>query len=692
MSPSATTSTVRQADAVRLIAPILLIAATVAVYANSFSGVFLFDDHVHIVENERIHTLWPPGPYLSLRRPFVQFTFALNYALGGLETWGYHLVNVVIHVLSGLTLYGIVRRTIFMVRKDRVSDASAIWLSFVVALLWLVHPLQTQGVTYLIQRGESLMGLCYLLSLYAVIRGSSLEEPWRWYGIAIVTCAAGMTAKAVMVTAPILVLMFDRMFLSTSWRQLVRCRGVLHGCLLATWLALLLGGEATGIFQTTPKDNISVGFAYKGISPYAYAMTQPMVILHYLRLCFWPDTLCLDYQWEPVTSIGPAVVPAVIVTALLLATIAGLATRHWLGFAGAWFFVILSPTSSFVPIKDVIFEHRMYLPLASVAVVVVFGVYGGWRRVAPKLGLRATGSTVVAALLTLTAVVPLAARTVIRNRDYQSASAMWQSVLVVSPESDRAHFGMGVALYREGRIDEAIARFDQAIAITPAYADAHFNLGVAFAAKKDWPSALASYKRAAMMAPQRVHYTYALGDLLSYLDRFDEAAVAFGDALAHAPSDVELQLGRANALADAGRDAEAIEAFEAALALDGNQTEARINLGNALRRLGRGEEAVAQYRRVLAVEPQNAAAWANLGAAAAAAGRLDEAEPALRRALALDADLLPAQRALVRVLIEQQKTAEARTIVLQRLERDPADAWANRKLQQLDQAIEPGSD
>ncbi len=156
---------------------LLLIVIGVAVYANSFAGVFLFDDALHIVENPRIQQLWPPWTVLAARRPTLDLSLAVNFALGGTETWGYHLVNVTIHILAALTLWGVVRRTFTSAPLgDRFGPASC-WLGMAVAVVWLVHPLQTQSVTYIVQRSESLMGLFYLLTLYCVIRG--VESPWR---------------------------------------------------------------------------------------------------------------------------------------------------------------------------------------------------------------------------------------------------------------------------------------------------------------------------------------------------------------------------------------------------------------------------------------------------------------------------------------------------------------------------------
>jgi hypothetical protein len=188
--------------------PVLVIVAGLAVYANSFAGVFVFDDSVHILQNERIRDLSALPKVLSGRRPVVDFTLAVNYALDELTVRGYHAVNLAIHIAAALILFGTVRRT--LQRKmflDRFSRSSS-WLALVSALIWVVHPLQTQSVTYMIQRAESLMGLFYLLTLYCVIRGVESSRSTAWFTLAVCACAAGMGSKAVMVTAPVLVLLY----------------------------------------------------------------------------------------------------------------------------------------------------------------------------------------------------------------------------------------------------------------------------------------------------------------------------------------------------------------------------------------------------------------------------------------------------------------------------------------------------
>ncbi len=518
----------------QFLAPVLLIGAATVVYANSFSGVFLFDDYGRIVENERIRQLWPPGPWLATRRPLVEFTLAINYMAGEVRPWGYHLVNLMVHVAAALALFGVIRRTALIVRSES-CDNSATWLACAAAMLWVVHPLNTQSVTYLIQRGESLMGLLYFLCAYTLLRGSQSPRPWRWFAITIAACAGGMAAKAVMVTAPVVLLCFDRMFLASSWRELFRRRAVLHGALMLTWTVLVMCGVAQAVLQTSAKAGANVGFAYHGISPVEYAMTQPGVILHYLRLCVWPDALCLDYQWPVATSPNAVLGPALLLIAMLFATVGAVVSRHWLGFAGLWFFLILAPTSSIVPIKDVIFEHRMYLPLAAITTIAVFGAHDILRRLGRRFSFGRAPRSAVALLLAVGAVVPLGWRTILRNRDYHSSLAMWQSVVDARPNSDRAYFGLGVAFYREGQVDAALARIQHAIELTPRYADAHFNLGVIYTDKGDMEAAIASYRRAVEVAPTRERYPQALVALLVHLRRYAEAQAVLRQTLSRTP-------------------------------------------------------------------------------------------------------------------------------------------------------------
>ena len=213
--------------------PLVVVAAGLLAYHNSFTGPFIFDDLPSIPENPTIRHLWPIWQPLSPPqtggitvegRPVINLSLAINYALGGYDVRGYHVLNLTIHILAGLTLFGVVRRTLLQPRLRERFGGVANELALAVAVLWTVHPLQTESVTYIVQRAESLMGLFYLLTLYCFIRSVESPRPRVWCGLCLTACAVGMASKEVMASAPLLVMLYDRAFISGSFREAWRRR------------------------------------------------------------------------------------------------------------------------------------------------------------------------------------------------------------------------------------------------------------------------------------------------------------------------------------------------------------------------------------------------------------------------------------------------------------------------------------
>ena len=372
----------------------------------------------------------------------------------------YHAGNLLIHLLAALTLFGIVRRTLLLpMLRDRFAGTST-GLATAAALIWALHPLQTESVTYIVQRAESLMGLCYLLTLYGVIRGASSERPRPWYAAAVAACVLGMGAKEVMATAPIVVLLYDRAFLSGSFRETFRRRGALYLGLAATWALL---GALMLLYQGAG----GAGFGISTVAPWRYALTQPGVILYYLRLSFWPQPLCLDYSWPLATEFRQAAPEAIALAALLAATAWAVVRRPALGFLGAWFFLILAPTSSVMPIDDACFEHRMYLSLAAPVVAAVVGVCLAAERLSRRPGesqeARKRLAFGIAALLALCAAAGLGAMTLRRNAQYRSEFSIWEDTVHKRPENPRAWGNLGDAYVNASRYDEAIRSCDTAL-------------------------------------------------------------------------------------------------------------------------------------------------------------------------------------------------------------------------------------
>lgn len=621
---------------------VIVVAAGVSAYAGSFSGPFIFDDISSIPENPYICRLRSPSCILSAPaqktiagRPVVSLSLAINYALGGLNVRGYHAFNLAAHLLSALLLFGIVRRSLRgPAFRDRL-ERSAPWLAGTVALIWTVHPLQTESVTYIIQRTGLLMGLFYLLTLYCAIRGWESSRPWPWFIGAVVACGLGMGCKEVMVSAPLTVLLYDRTFVSGSFGAAARRHGRLYAGLAATWVFLAV------LMVSGPRSD-TVGFGL-GISALDYLRTQAGVILSYLRLCFWPDPLVISYDW-PVVRTWRAWAPhGLVVLVLLVGTLRALRRRHWSGFVGAWFFLILAPTSSFVPITtEIAAERRMYLPLAAViTLAVMVGWWGGGyllRRVWSRSPVpQLAGAALVAALAGV-----LGYATAQRNRDYRSALAIWTDAVAKQPTHARGLTGLGVALSRAGRIDEAAARFHRALELKPDDHLSHNALGDALAKLGKTDQALEHFLTAIRLRPDYHRAHNNLGNALVTLGRHEEAFQSFHRALDLWPDFAEAHVSLGYALSQTGRLDEAIRHYRRALDLRPHNVLCLNNLGNALLNQKKVERAIATFRQALTINPRRADTYNNLGNALVTAGDLAEGAECYRRAIAIAPDLLPA--------------------------------------------------
>lgn len=586
------------ADWAALALPAILVAAAVAAYGRTLSVPFLFDDVPSIADNPTIRHLsgafWPPADSTVGGRPVLNLSLAFDYAVSGTGVWSYHATNVAIHTLAGLALYGVARRTL-----AALGSRSATAVAFSAALLWVVHPLQTESVTYVIQRAESLMALFYLLTLYAFIRaaGSAGRAARAWSAACVGACLLGMATKEVMVSAPLIVLLYDRTFASGSFREALGRRAALYGCLAATWPVLAL------LVLSTHGRGGTVGFA-SGVSWWGYALAQFPALVHYLRLCVWPRPLIFDYGHVPAPPSLATALDAAVVIGLLGATAWALVRRPALGFLGACFFAILAPSSSVVPVAtEVMAEHRMYLPLAAATVLAAVAMD------------RWIGRLLVAATLALAAA--LLAATWQRNGAYRSALSLWSDVAAKAPGNDRAQFNLGCALVAQsGRLQEAAARFEEAIRLNPNYVEAHYNLGKALKALGRTREAIAQFEEALRLNSDVADAHFSLASALQEdPSRLDDAVAQFQQGLRLKPDVAEAHMSLGAALQrTSGRLNDAVAQYEEAIRLNPGLAEAHFRLGTALQALpGRLGDAVSQYEEAIRLRPDFADAHYNLG-------------------------------------------------------------------------------
>ncbi len=616
----------------RVLAAATAVAAVgVTAYLNSFRCHFIFDDF-QFIGNRETQSLWPPWPAMfSLRhvsRPLIGLSLAINHSISGYDVWSYHALNLCIHILAALALFGVVRRTLLTpALRERFGERST-ELAAAVALIWVAHPLQTQAVTYIIQRCESLMGLFYLLTLYCAIRSFDSSRKRFWIAAAVVACGAGMLSKEVMITAPLAVLLYDGLFLSGSLTGALRKRSVLYAGLVGAWSLLAATHLAAPVNETA-------GFAVTSISPWRYLVSEFGVITHYLRLALWPNNLVLDYGW-PVATTASGVLPyAVFVGALAAGAIWAFLRRKPVGFIGVWFFLILSVTSSFIPFKDLAFEHRMYLPLAAVVTMAVLGSYVVGASILRRFILEEqqrlqTGRAIALVIVTLV-VASAVFLTLRRNIDYQDSFAIWNDVIRKRPENSRAYSNLGRVYIARRNYEGALICFAKACEYDERSWVAQSNLGEVLVSLGKTEEGKGHLLEALRLRPSFEFAHYNLGRVLAAEGQFEEAIAHFSQALETDPNHAQAYCARGLAQSKKGNAQAAISDYYSAARIDPNWFEPLTHLAVALAlqddpRLRNIEEASRLAEQAVAItKEQEPAALDALAIAYAESGRFPEA-------------------------------------------------------------------
>jgi len=648
----------------------LIVVAGALTFSNSLAGPFIWDDLTSIQQNQTLRRVWPLSAALSPPRetpvggrPLVNLSFAINYAIGGLDVSGYHVGNIAIHVACALILFGLVRRTLLGPRLRDRFGGSADTVALVSALVWMVHPLQTEAVDYVTQRTESMMGLFWLLTLYCAMRARHSARATRWLAASVLACALGMACKESMATAPLIVLLYDGIFEFDSFRQAIQARWRLYAALAVTWL------ELAALISSLPRSTVGTS---SGVGVWTYLLNQCEMIVQYLRLTLWPKALVLDYGLPRTLAIRDVLPQAVVVVSLLLATAVALVRWRKVGFLCAAFFLTLAPTTSIIPIaSEVGAERRMYLPLAALAVLIVLAGWSAWDRLG---GHRPRLVAMVAAGF----VAALATRTIYRNAEYASPLALWRTVVERRPNG-RARSALASELIAAGSHDEAMINLREAVRDYPA---ARFELGTELYGEGKLDEAIAELRqftaqpRFATVIPAEE----LIGRALVAQGKLPEAAAQFRRVLEMNPSNAAMHGLLADVLFAQHRFEDAISHYRVLLASQPGMTTALSNMGVALASLGRLDEAINSFQRVAGLDPQSAGARRNLAQAYLQQGDAHQAELHAREAVRLSPRDPAAHNLLADALASQRELDEAIDQFRQTLEISPADARAREGL------------
>jgi tetratricopeptide (TPR) repeat protein len=627
-------------------------------YANSMTKAFLLDDHHWIDQNEYLPS-WDKNLRSHPHRPVVALSLTANWKIGGLHRAGYHFVNGLIHIGAALALFGIVRRTLLLPRWRHEWDDAALPLAFAAAAIWVVHPLNTHAVTYIIQRCESGMGLGYALALYCMIRGDQSRYPGWWNVGSVLAAWLGVGCKEVMMTIVPVALLYDRIFLADSWAEIVRRRGLLYVGLAST-VALPLSVHLRPLLAPPTAGGASAGFHLPGLDSRSYFLTELGVIPYYLRLAFWPIGLCFDYRdWPVASSIADNWPAGLILTSVFAVCVYGAWRRNGFAFLGLSVFLILSVSSSFLPLLDVANEYRMYVPLMPIVAGFVIAGFLVVRRLWPEsagrtLATSAALGAIVVALLTLT---------FLRNEVYRSPLAIWEDVLAKRPTNYKAYEDIAAAHEHEGNGELAKQNRELCLkhqsgnlfaSINLAMSqcrDGHFEEGLELLARASKYDAVDPDGTAVRLAT----FVHLSGDSAKALALLD-------DAKAMAPDKPKPRFHRAGVLLDMGRRDEARDELAEAVRLFPDEPEKFLKISRAFLR-GRHGDAVPVRREALfyaslaaaSAPDKNVEALMTLADVLAWNGRYAEALAPLREAIGLTAERSASQ---ARNLKEQLRSFE----------------------------------
>ncbi|MBI4022413.1 MAG: tetratricopeptide repeat protein [Candidatus Andersenbacteria bacterium] len=590
---------------VNLIAAAVIAAVGFIAYSNSWQVPFVYDDLGNIVHNEALQT-FDFTSWQSYRgmRALPHFTLVVNWRLGGLNVIGYHIVNLVIHIINGLLVYWL---CLALGRRSYAQSSVVRWRHFslssrhlfagMAALLFVSHPVATEAVTYVVQRTVSLTALFYLLSLAAYMQWRTATPSPRhapghspfvggrmiwWPALSWLAALAAMHSKQTAVTLPVAVALLEVFFFAQRYRWRRSLVYLMPWLLLLAYLPWRMYGAAW-LFTDAPaaapaldatgnvEASEALAAAHTPLSRSVYFLTQFGVVLKYLRLIIWPVGQSIDHDFTVYQSFfaWPVLLGAGLTIILLTLAWWLRLRRPVAAFGMVFFFLALAPESSLVPLLEVVAEYRLYLPLAGAAIVTADVVAYLYTNVVRSGWIMWSMAVVIVALTVGTSV---------RNITWRDPVVLWSDAIRKAPAKARPHNNLGAVLLDRGEYAAARDHLETAVESSPGFAAAHHNLGTALAMLGDLNAAARHYEEARALGTTITATRVNLATVYLKLGKLSEAEALLNDTLARDNrSPAAHNLLGAVRLKQGQREA-AREQFEAALKIDPAYASARRNL------------------------------------------------------------------------------------------------------------------
>ncbi len=633
-------------------AALLLVAiTTLAVYWVTLEYPFVYDDEYSILRNTQLRSLGNFGSLSELfkGRFLVNLTLVLNYYFGAYDVFGYHVLNMLIHSINGWLVF--LLSYLLLSKLTRFHQMTAALSALFASLVFTAHPVQTQAVTYIIQRAASMAALFYLTAVLFYIKArdcyrSRMATPNHrriLYPTLTVLCAVcAMLSKQNAASLPFVIMAIEYMLFENSWRAWKRkLPWFVAGVVL--WIAFIL--FSLGAFHSAATGGTLVGNTLRltqethRIGRWQYLCTQFSVVSIYIRLLFLPVKQNLDYLYLFKDGFFDGLTPLAF---LFLAGVLG--TGVWLRkkqpiitYGILWFFIALSVESSIIPIKDAMYEHRLYLPMFGFVLIASYLLFS----ISPNKPYRLLP-------ICICLLVALGATAHVRNKVWKDDLTLWSDVVRKSPHNSRGHYNQGLALFKRGNIEEAILSYRNALALNPDYAEAMNNLGAALDQSGRKGEVQTLYEKAIRLQPDYGDAYNNLGIYLYSQGMYEQAAKAFQKAVSLDPSNsdafnnlAKVLVKWGNACCETGDYDKAIEVFRRMMKLLPENDGARYNCGNAYFKSDRYAEAILLYEQAIELNPRHASAHKNLAIALFHENKHEQAMKHCKKALDLGMDIPP---------------------------------------------------